>query len=285
MPTQETTLAAPEHSIYLPEPARIARVRSLTDMERLFELEFLDGHALNHDPGQFVQVSVLGIGECPISLCSSPTKRESFELCIRRAGSVTGHLHQLQEGDVVGIRGPLGHGFDTSELHGRDVLIVAGGLGLAPVRSLINYILDERSRFGRFFLLYGTRDPSEILFRSDIALWQESPDVEFYMTVDRPDEQWRGRSGVVTTLFRCLPKLDPAETKVVIVGPPVMFKFAVLEVLAQRIPMKDIYCSLERRMACGIGKCGHCQANNVYVCLEGPVFKYAQLKALREAVE
>ena len=285
MSTQEMPHAAFDTSVYVPSLARVSRIRELTEMEKLLELEFPDGRALGHDPGQFVQVSVVGIGECPISVCSSPTKPGGFELCVRRAGSVTNHIHALAEGEMVGIRGPLGHGFDMAELHGRDILIVAGGLGLAPVRSLIDYILDERDRFGRFDLLYGTRSPSEILFRQDIARWRESPDVNFLMTVDRPDEQWRGRSGVVTTLFRELPRLDPEVTRVVIVGPPVMFKFAVLEVLSRRIPMKDIYCSLERRMACGIGKCGHCQVNNVYVCLEGPVFTYAQLKALREAVE
>jgi sulfhydrogenase subunit gamma (sulfur reductase) len=283
--TQEMPHAAFDTSVYVPSLARVSRIRELTEMEKLLELEFPDGRDLGHDPGQFVQVSVVGIGECPISICSSPTKRGGFELCVRRAGSVTNHIHALAEGEMVGIRGPLGHGFDMAELHRRDILIVAGGLGLAPVRSLIDYILDERDRFGRFDLLYGTRSPNEILFRQDIARWRESPDVNFLMTVDRPDEQWRGRSGVVTTLFNELPRLDPEVTRVVIVGPPVMFKFAVLEVLSRRIPMKDIYCSLERRMACGIGKCGHCQVNNVYVCLEGPVFTYAQLKALREAVE
>jgi len=272
-------------SIYLPMPARITRITQLTDMERLFEIRLADGSPLGHVPGQFVQVSVLGIGEAPISICSSPTRPGSFELCVRRVGSVTNRLHAMRPGDVIGIRGPLGHGFDVHEMHGRDVLIVAGGLGLAPVRSLIQYILDERDRFGAFYLLYGCREPKEILFREDIINWRSSPHVSFRMTVDRPDEQWRGKSGVVTTLFRDLPKLNPAETIVVIVGPPVMFKFVVLEVLARRVPQGNIYCSLERRMKCGIGKCGHCQANNVYVCLDGPVFRYGRLKAMREAVE
>ncbi len=283
-----TTQATPPTaggSLYIPTPARIRAIEDLTEFERLFELEFLDGHPLGHDPGQFVQVSVLGIGECPISICSSPTRQETFELCIRRVGNVTNHLHTLEPGAIVGIRGPLGHGFDVSEMHGKDVLIVAGGLGLAPVRSLIQYILDERSRFGRFDLLYGAREPKEILFKDDLTEWRESADVDFHVTVDRPDEQWRGKSGVVTTLFKGLPKLDPAETMVVIVGPPIMFKFVVLEVLARRIPQHSIYCSLERRMKCGIGKCGHCQANNVYVCMDGPVFKYGRLKAMREALE
>lgn len=272
-------------SIYVPSPARILRVTRLTEMEKLFELAFLDEHPLGHDPGQFVQVSVLGYGECPISICSSPTQRDRFELCIRRVGRVTNQLHQLDAGAVIGVRGPLGHGFDMHEFHGRDVLVVAGGLGLAPLRSLIQYILDERARFGQFHLLYGARCPAEMLFKEDLVRWRQNPDVNLLVTVDRPDEQWRGRNGVVTTLFKDLPKLDPSNTNVVIVGPPVMFKFVVLEVLARRVPQSSIYCSLERHMKCGIGKCGHCQANHVYVCMDGPVFKYGELKAMREAME
>lgn len=274
-----------ETSPYIPMPARIVKISQLTEMERLFELGFLDGHHLNHDPGQFVQVSILGVGECPISICSSPTRPNTFELCIRRVGSVTNRIHELQEKDTIGIRGPLGHGFDVHEMHGKDVLMIAGGLGLAPLRSLIQYILDERPRFGNFNLLYGAREPKELLFKDDLIRWRESRDVNLAVTVDRPDPQWRGKVGVVTTLFKELPKLNPEQTVVVIVGPPVMFKFVVIEVLSRRILQSNIYCSLERRMKCGIGKCGHCQANHVYACIDGPVFKYGQLKAMREAVE
>jgi NAD(P)H-flavin reductase len=198
---------------------------------------------------------------------------------------VTEWLHRLTAGDVVGIRGPLGNGFDVAEMHGKDVVIVAGGLGLAPVRSLIQYILDERDRFGAFHLLYRARNPADLLFKDDLILWRDDPRVRFHMTVDRGDPQWRGRTGVVTTLFAALPRLDPETTVVVVVGPPVMFKFVVVEVLARGIHQRNVYCSLERRMKCGIGKCGHCQANDVYVCVEGPVFKYGRLKALREALE
>jgi len=285
MPVLESDAAAPLLSLYQPQLAEITLVRKLTAFENLFTLRLSSGRPLGHAPGQFVQVAVLGVGECPISICSSPTRPETFELCVRRVGEVTEHLHRLEEGAVIGIRGPLGHGFEVSELHGKDILIVAGGLGIAPVRSLIHYILDERERFGAFHLLYGARSPEELLFRDELPVWRDNPKVNFHVTVDRPDAQWRGRSGVVTTLFPQLPPLDAATTVVVIVGPPIMFKFVVLEVLSRGIPQKNVLCSLERRMKCGVGKCGHCQANNVYVCLEGPVFRYGQLKALREAIE
>jgi sulfhydrogenase subunit gamma (sulfur reductase) len=280
----QTAIPPPYPSLYVPGPARVVRVEGMTGLENLYEIAFDDGHALKHQPGQFVQVSIVGVGECPISVCSSPTRPQTFELCVRRVGEVTSHIHRLQQDDVVGIRGPLGRGFDLEELYGKDILIVSGGLGLAPARSLIQCILDRRDRFGDFHLLYGAREPKELLFREDITLWRESPDVNFHVTVDRPDEQWRGKSGVVTVLFRELAPLNPTETVAVIIGPPVMFKFVVLEVLARRIPQRNIYCSLERRMKCGIGKCGHCQVNNIYVCLEGPVFKYGELKGLREAL-
>lgn len=272
-------------SVYLPEPARILEVREMTRMEKWFRLAMLNGRPLGHMPGQFVEVSLVGIGECPISICSSPTQPAGFELCIRKVGTVTSALHELRSGDIVGIRGPHGHGFDMNELHGKDIVVVVGGLGAAPARSLIQYILDERERFGAFHLMYGARHPSELLFREDISRWTADPNVQFHLTVDRADEGWRGKVGVVTTLFKYLPTLDPNNTMVVIIGPPVMFKFVVLEVLARRIPQNHVYCSLERRMKCGIGKCGHCQANHVYCCLDGPVFKYGQLKALREAIE
>jgi sulfhydrogenase subunit gamma (sulfur reductase) len=283
--TATATHVSPAGSVYVPTPARIVRITRMTEYEKVFELAFPDGRPLGHDPGQFVQVSVMGYGECPISICSSPTQRETFELCVRRAGMVTDRLHRLEVGSMMGIRGPLGHGFDMREFHGRDVLIVAGGLGMAPLRSLVQYVLDERARFGQFHLLYGARSPAELLFKEDLVRWRQNPDVNLLVTVDRPDDQWRGRNGVVTLLFRDLPKLDAVNTNVVIVGPPVMFKYVVLEVLARRIPQGSIYCSLERHMKCGIGKCGHCQANHVYVCMDGPVFKYGELKAMREAME
>lgn len=272
-------------SIFVPVHARVLGVEDLTELEKLFSIVLEGDKPLHHQPGQFVQVNLPGIGECPISISSSPTRAPAFELCVRRVGEVTNHIHALRHGDGIGIRGPFGHGFDMSEFEGRDVLVVAGGLGLAPARSLIQYVLDERTRFGQFHLLYGARSPGELLFQDDLIRWRESKFVNLLTTVDKGDPQWRGKTGVVTTLFRLLPRLDPQRTTVAVIGPPVMFKFVVLEVLSRGIPQKSIYCSLERRMRCGVGKCGHCQSNNVYACLDGPVFHYAQLKALREALE
>jgi sulfhydrogenase subunit gamma (sulfur reductase) len=273
-----------EESIYGPVMARLLKAEQMTELEKVLTLELADGRSLGNEPGQFVEVSLFGIGEAPISISSSPSRSNgSFELCVRRVGDVTNALHQMAPGDVVGIRGPFGHGFPIAKMKGKDVLFAAGGLGLAPLRSLINQVLDERGSFGRVIVLYGTKQPSEILFKDELLGWADRTDVEFHMTVDRGDDKWRGNVGVITRLF---PKVhvDPRNTVAATCGPPVMYRFVLMEMLGKGIPETQIYLSLERRMKCGVGKCGHCQINNLYCCQDGPVFTYAQLKGLEEAL-
>jgi sulfite reductase subunit B len=270
-------------SIYLPILAEIVRTEQLTKMEKLFEIKLQNGQELGHQPGQFVEVSLFGIGEAPISVSSSPTKKGSFELAVRAVGNVTKTLHTLNRGATLGIRGPFGKGFPIEEMKGKDILFVAGGIGLVPLRSLINYVLDNRSHFGRVFVLFGAKTPAEQLFLDELAKWRQSKDMEYWETVDRSDGQWKGNVGVITTLF---PKItvDPQKTIAVIVGPPIMYRFAILEAQVKGIPDDQIIVSLERRMKCGVGKCGHCQINHIYVCQEGPVFSYAKIKDLKEAI-
>ncbi len=270
-------------SIYLPILAEIVRTEQLTKMEKLFEIKLQNDQELGHQPGQFVEVSLFGIGEAPISVSSSPTKKGSFELAVRAVGNVTKTLHTLNRGATLGIRGPFGKGFPIEEMKGKDILFVAGGIGLVPLRSLINYVLDNRSHFGRVFVLFGAKTPAEQLFLDELAKWRQSKDMEYWETVDRSDGQWKGNVGVITTLF---PKItvDPQKTIAVIVGPPIMYRFAILEAQVKGIPDDQIIVSLERRMKCGVGKCGHCQINHIYVCQEGPVFSYAKIKDLKEAI-
>ncbi len=274
-------------SMYIPSPARIGKSEKMTAMEKLFTIELPWGQSLGHQPGQFVEVSLFGLGEAPISISSSPSRSNGkFELCVRRVGDVTGALHDLEVGATIGVRGPFGHGFPVEKMRGKDILFAPGGLGLAPARSLINQVLDERGAFGRVIILYGAKNPSELLFKDELDAWSKRGDVEFHVTVDRGDENWTasGRNvGVITTLFKRL-TVNPRNTVAVTIGPPVMYKFVLMELLGKGIPDGQIWMSLERRMKCGVGKCGHCQINGLYCCQQGPAFNYAQIKGVEEAI-
>jgi len=273
-----------KQSIHLPRIAEIVRVDTLTDREKIFEFKFEDGKELGQKPGQFVEVSLFGIGEAPISVTSSPTHKGSFELAVRATGSVTNALHTLGKGAKVGIRGPFGNGFPLDTLKGKDILFVAGGIGLFPLRSLINYVLDTREDFGEVTALFGCRSPEQRLFLEQLETWTASQNMCFLETVDRtPDDTWKGNVGVITTLFPKI-NIDPKKTYAAVVGPPIFYRFVIAECLKKGLPEDHIIMSLERRMKCGVGKCGHCQINGLYCCQEGPVFTYAQVKSLKEAV-
>jgi NAD(P)H-flavin reductase/NAD-dependent dihydropyrimidine dehydrogenase PreA subunit len=270
---------------YVPRLATIIKKVPMTSMETLFEIKLDDKSELNHKPGQFVEVSVFGIGEAPISLSSSPTKKGTFEVCVRKIGNVTSKLHQLNVGDKVGIRGPFGNGFEIESLKKKDLLFIAGGLGIAPLRSLINYVFDNRKDFGRVFLLYGCKEPKELLFGDELAIITSKENVEFKPTVNwcPENEVWNGNIGVITTLIPQV-SFDPEKTIALLCGPPVMYKFVIADLKKQNVPDDHIIMSLERRMKCGVGKCGHCQINQIYVCKDGPVFNYSKIKGVPEAL-
>jgi sulfhydrogenase subunit gamma (sulfur reductase) len=263
---------------YAPAPARIMRVRELTSDIRLYDLRFTsaelaDGFAFR--PGQFVELSVLGVGEGPFSLPSSPTRRGMFQLGIRRAGALTGYLFDhVTEGDLVGIRGPLGNGFPVELFQGQDVLLVAGGLGMIPLRGLLQYLIDQRDRFGRVILLYGTRSPEQVLFREELESLARRGDAEILLSVDSTQGRpWAGRVGVVTELLDGV-DIDVAHTYAAACGPPVFYKFMLEKLVARGFGRHRIFLSLERRMECGVGKCGHCAVGYTFTCLHGPVFSY-----------
>jgi len=278
-----TRVVKPGTELYTPQPAELINVTELTPREKVFEFRLKDGKNLGQRPGQFVEVSIMGIGEAPVSVSSSPTRNGTFQLAVRNVGNVTGALHALDKGATVGIRGPFGNGFPLETLEGKDVLLIAGGIGLFPLRSLVQYVLDRRSSFGKVILLFGAKSPAERLFLDELAALSKNPEIEFHETVDKGDESWKGNVGVITTL---IPKvqIDPKKTMAVVVGPPIMYRFVIIELKKKGLPDENIIMSLERRMKCGVGKCGHCQINGVYVCQEGPVFTLAQLRNLREAV-
>ncbi len=269
---------------YRPWPARITSITELTATEKLFEFRLVDEcirNAFHHEPGQFVELSIFGVGEAPISISSSPSKSGFIELCVRRAGRFTEALHKMQCGDIVGIRGPFGRGFPFEKMRGHDILLVAGGLGIAPLRSLINDIHDERSDFGKVTIIYGSRTPAEVMFRDQFEMWRHRKDFDLYLTVDHADETWDGEEGLVTKPFEHF-EINPDTTFGALCGPPVMYRFVVQEMRKKGISYDHIYVSFERHMKCGMGKCGHCQIGHQYCCcIDGPVFNYWEAKNIQ----
>jgi len=275
---------AEKNDIYLPMSATIKTVEPMTDMETFFKLELDAGACLGHGPGQFVEVSIPGLGEAPISVSSAPGSNGSFELVVRRAGSLTARMHAMVAGDKLGIRGPFGTTFPVTDvMKGRDVLFVCGGIGLVPVRSAIHTVLQNRADYGDVTILFGCKTPKERLFVDELESWAAREDVKFLETVDIPDSGWQGRDGVITTLIPDV-DIDVDRVTAVVCGPPIMYKFVIMELKQLGVCEGDIYISLERRMKCGVGKCGHCQINGLYTCLEGPVFRYSDVSQVQEAV-
>ncbi|MBN2535842.1 MAG: FAD/NAD(P)-binding protein [Spirochaetales bacterium] len=271
-------------SIYLPEVATLIRKEPMTDLDMYFEFE-MKNKPLGHLYGQFVELSIPGIGEVAISISSPPGKGKSFEMVIRKVGQVTSVIHQLNPGDSVGIRGPFGTHFPMEDLKGKSLLFVTGGQGLVPARSAILHALKNRGDYKDITILFGCRDPGQRLFTSELKEWKSRDDIVFLETVDKCEPgEWDGHVGVITTLFPQLKDIDPLETHAIVVGPPVMYKFVIMSLYDMEFSDKHIIVSLERHMKCGVGKCGHCQINNLYVCQDGPVFVYDTIKHLKEAI-
>jgi NAD(P)H-flavin reductase len=272
---------------YQPHLARIARIHRMVPDNHLFQVRFVDPRLVEtwtHRPGQFVELSIIGTGEAPISISSSPTRTGILEFCVRRVGRVTNALYNLPTNGLVGIRGPFGNGFPVERMEGQDLLIVAGGLGMAPLRSLLWYALDHRERFGAITLMYGARTPGEMLFRDELVSLADLDAITTLLTVDRdPTGTWAQHIGLLPELFRKV-RLDPSRTYAAVVGPPIVYKFVLKELLDQRFPKDRILMSLERRMKCGVGKCGHCGVGYKYTCIHGPVFTYWDAINLPELV-
>lgn len=272
---------------YQPRMARIVRIVKMVEDNYLFTMRFLDEadtSSFRHRPGQFVMMSIPGAGEAPISISSSPTRPGVLEFCVRRVGRVTDALYRLRTNDLVGIRGPYGNGFPVEEMHGDDLLLVAGGLGMAPLRSLLWYALDNRSRFQDITLMYGARNPESMLFRDELVTLVNRSDMNCLLTVDAdPTGNWKNHYGVLTTLFEHA-VIDAETTYAAVCGPPVVYKFALQKLLDLKFSKDRILMSLERRMKCGVGKCGHCGIGYKYTCVHGPIFTYWDALNLPEMV-
>jgi NAD(P)H-flavin reductase len=247
-----------------------------------FELE-----GFSFKPGQFNMVGLPGIGEAPFSFSSSPSQ-EWFEHTIKSVGRVTEAIARLDVGNKIFVRGPYGRGWPVERIEKNDILIVAGGIGMAPLRSFLLHAFENRNRFGRIIILYGARTPHDLLFQGEVPIWREQKDTEVLLTVDEvpPKVKWTEHRGVVTTLFNEVDKMgiSPADTLVLTCGPEIMMRFVVVGLLQRGYPSSQIYLSLERRMRCGIAQCGHCQIGPKYVCLDGPVFPYPEIKGLADTL-
>jgi len=272
-------------NLYQPFFCKVESVKDLTATEKLFRFVREDGKAFGHRPGQFMQVSITGIGEAPISVSSSPTRGDYLEMGVRRTGTLTDAMHKLKSGDVIGMRGAFGTFFDTDAMKGRDLLLISGGCGLAPMRALIQFVEDTRENFGNVTILYGAKSPDDVLYKDELANWQNSKKVECQVTVDSVPEGtcWDTNVGLITKLILPL-EIDTAKTTAVIVGPPIMYKFVIHELHAKGLSDKNIVVSLERYMKCGVGKCGHCTIDNLYCCIDGPVFTLDQVASLKGAI-
>jgi len=269
-------------SIYQPQLSAIARIEDETPDTRTF---FLAADAVgwrkDYRPGQFVELSVFGVGEAPFCLAQSPTRSDFIEVTVRRVGSVTNRLHTYQPGDIVGLRGPFGNCFPFERARGKNLIFVGGGIGLPPLRSLINYVLDRRSDYGSVHVLYGARTPADRVYKKELAEWARSDQLTFRETVDSADRAWTGPVGVVTELLKGM-KVDPSSTIAFTCGPPIMLRFVVRELRNLGLADRNIVTTLERYMKCGIGKCGHCCVGHQYVCTDGPVYNFEQIRCLPE---
>ena len=268
----------------LPQEAKIEKIKWETYDTFTFRVSFADSAlkaSYRYSPGQFNMVSLFGLGEAPISISSEPYRAGSFDHTIRAVGSVTKFFSRMKEGQEIGIRGPYGSSWPVEEAKGKNVLVVAGGIGLAPLRPFIMQVFHDRSAYKHFQILYGARTPGDMLYTDEFPEWRKQPDTTFLLSADAvPEgEKWEHQVGVVTTLFDRL-DVPTLNTVVLTCGPEIMMKFVVLGLLKKGFVPKQIYLSLERRMKCGVALCGHCQLGHRYVCKDGPVFTYDQVEGI-----
>ncbi len=269
--------------------AEITNMYQLTADVSLYQIQLVDSEermGFTFKPGQFVMLEIPGVGEAPFSISSSTVRHGSIELCIRLAGNLTNFLAKVGRGTLVGIRGPFGTNFPMESMEGQNVLLVAGGLGLAPLRAPIAYTLENRSRFQKVDIIYGARTPGDLLFTYEYEIWRKFG-IDLRIIVQEADGQWQGPVGMITSVLEDIcgeGQCAFGDTYAIVCGPPVMFKFVCNMLTKAGIPMQKMFVSLERRMHCGMGKCCRCNVGSTYTCLEGPVFDYWSIMNLKESI-
>ncbi|MEJ5171369.1 MAG: FAD/NAD(P)-binding protein [Fimbriimonadales bacterium] len=264
----------------VPAPYVVERFVRETEDTFSLELESFDpAQELRFLPGQFNMLYVFGVGEVPISISGDASEPKKLVHTTREVGVVTRAMRSLKPGHTIGVRGPFGTSWPMEAAQGHDVVLVAGGIGLAPLRPALYWILHNRDDYGKVVLLYGTRSPEDILYSKELAKWRSQFDLEVYITVDRATTEWRGNVGVVTKLIGRAP-FDPTDTVAMVCGPEIMMRFTVEELVRRGVSTSDIYVSMERNMKCGVGLCGHCQLRGEFVCKDGPVYRYDLIEPL-----
>lgn len=256
-------------------------IKDLADEIKLFQVALNDQH-FEYQPGQFAFLSAFGVGEAPFGLASTSTRTSELEFAISRVGTVTTALHQLEPGAVVGVRGPMGNSFPLDEMAGRNIIVLGGGIGGAPLRPVIHTILDNRSEYGHLTILWAARKPSLLVFTDEYDAWCAAPGTELHLTVDEGDAGWTGNVGLITRLLEQVAP-SPEGAIAIICGPPIMIKFVILGLSKLGFADTQILMTLEAKMKCGIGKCGRCNMGATFVCLDGPVFSYAQVSHFLES--
>jgi NAD(P)H-flavin reductase len=274
-------------NIYLPSIATVKEVRPETPDINTYVVAFDDAglrESFLYRPGQFAELSIFGVGECPIGIASSPTQKGLLEFCVRAVGTVTNAIHNLEAGDKLGVRGPLGNSWPVDEVRGKDLLFIGGGIGLPPLRSLIQYVLDKREEYGAVEIVYGARSPQDLVYKAELKEWEEREDVDLHVTVDVGDETWAGPVGFVPPFLKDI-NPSPRNKVTFTCGPPIMIKLVVDALEEMGYADADIITTLEMKMKCGVGKCGRCNIGDKYVCRDGPVFSFEQLRKIPGALE
>lgn len=262
----------------IPDICRVTKVVRETHDTFTLELEMQTGPGkFAFQPGQFNMVYIYGVGEIPISISGNPSESGLIVHTTRIVGTVTKAMGKLCEGDLLGIRGPFGKSWPVENATGKDVIIVTGGIGLAPLRPAIYHIIGNREKYGRLVILYGARTPNDILYKNELSFWKKNKLADIFITVDRSDSRWKGNVGLVTTLVKKAP-IEAENTIAMICGPEIMMRYTVMELEKRSIKKDNVYISMERNMKCGIGFCGHCQFGAEFVCKDGPVFRYPDLE-------
>jgi sulfhydrogenase subunit gamma (sulfur reductase) len=256
-------------------------VKDLAEGIKLFQIE-LNGGGFDYRPGQFAFVSAFGVGEAPFGLASIPARTSALEVAVNRIGTVTAALHSLEPGALVGVRGPLGNSFPLEEMQGKNVVVLGGGIGGAPLRPIIHTILDNRADYGRLTILWAARSPSLLVFTDEYDDWGAASDTELHLTVDEGDSRWTGNVGLITQLLEQVAP-SPENAVAIICGPPIMIKFVILTLQKLGFAAEQMIMTLEAKMKCGVGKCGRCNLGEKFVCLDGPVFSYSQVARFLES--